>query len=876
MQKRLDGVISVISRGVPVLTVNARLSRYLQSEFDVRMKASGLSSWMTPLILPLNAWLSALWEEHMPDEPLLNGARAQALWERIVSDDKELPEAGLYSSGAAGMAFEAYRLIKEYGVKLPEEIYLTNEAKALKRWIKAYEHEVKRLGFADRFSLPQKIAVLIKARRIPVPKEVALAGFDELTPSVASIIASLKGSGVKASFWPEGEGAKGKVSVRAYGDEAEEVIQAARWVRGLPEGSKAGIIVPELNRYREIIKREFSAELDPASVLPSSGKKAIFNISLGSSLYDEPLVRSALEILSIGGGREDIDKLASAFRPPFFLNERDYFTFSRLDLELREDNCLRISLYEIKKRAGFGADLNKRLELWLKGLKESGKKALPGFWAHNLSKFLKDLGWLSPVKLNSAEFQALKAWNSLLEGFAALDDILGKISRSEAVSRLRGMARDAMHQPETPECRVQVLGLLESAGLFFDYIWLLGCHEFAVPAQPSPNPFIPIFLQKEYRLPRSSHDRELWFAKEALARIMASAPHIEVSFPMRADEKELKASPLFKGCEATSPNVKETSRLKDAVHAEFSLEEIEEGDRIPVTPEEKKSIRGGTSIIKNQSICPFKAFATHRLNAGGIAVPELGLSYAKRGTILHTAMKLFWEKAEGSKKLREMIGAGEMDGYIKGIAGKALKGIDLYPLSEEFIAIERERLEALIKDWVALELERGPFRVKVTELEKKIDAGGLIITGRIDRVDEDESGREIVIDYKTGDVKADWLSERPEEPQLFIYSVTGKYDAISFARVAPGECRFVGVSRSDLLPGVKGVEGNEDKFKGMEWERLMDFWRSVIEGLGRDFIEGVCAIDPAQTKNQPPCGRCGLTTLCRIDEIESGSDGDEN
>lgn len=876
MQKRLDEISSAISRGVPVLTVNARLSRSLLSEYDSRMQASGLKAWPTPLILPFSSWLSALFEEHIPDEPLLGPARAQALWEKIVSEDKDLPEAGLYNSGAADTAFEAYRLIKEYGVRLPEDIYLTGEARALKRWAKAYEGEIKRLGFVDRLALPQRLAVLIKAKRLPVPEEAVIAGFDEFTPAASAVIEALEQNGVKVSFWPGGGGGtKGAVTVRAYGDEVEEVVQAARWIRTLPQGARIGIIAPELNRYRDIINREFAAELDPASVLLSSDKRAVFNISLGAPLSEEPLVSSALAILFVNGGREDVDKLASVFMSPYLLDERDRLAFSRLDAELRRENRLKSSLNDIRKKAGFGADLTGRLGLWVKGLSGTGKKALPSYWAHNLSGLLKNIGWLSPIRLNSVEFQALKAWNSLLEEFAGLDDIIGSIPRAEAVSRIFSIAGKIMHQAETPGSRVQVLGLLESAGLFFDHVWLLGCHEFALPSQPSPNPFIPVFIQREYNLPRSSHERELRFSKSTVDRILSSAPLVEVSFPLRADDKELKASPLFKGCEVSSPKIDSTSRLKDDIHSRFSLEKLEEGERIPVGPEEKKSIRGGTNIIKDQSICPFKAFATHRLKAASIEVPELGLPYSKRGTILHNALRLFWEKAEGSERLKKMIEAGELDGYIKETADKALKGIDLFPLSERFMAIERERCESVIRDWVALELKRGPFKVKTMELETKIDAGGLVITGRLDRVDEDGSGREIVIDYKSGDVKADWLSERPREPQLFIYSLTGRYDAISFARIAPGECRFIGISsRAELLPGIKGVEGNEDKFNGMEWERLMEFWKGVIERLGRDFLEGVCSIDPIDAKDQPPCLRCGLTTLCRIGGMED--DGDES
>ena len=65
-----------------------------------------------------------------------------------------------------------------------------------------------------------------------------------------------------------------RLTVRRYTDMTEEVVQAARWCRksiGTHSGTTIGFIVPELERYREVIRREFSAELAPASLPPPEG-----------------------------------------------------------------------------------------------------------------------------------------------------------------------------------------------------------------------------------------------------------------------------------------------------------------------------------------------------------------------------------------------------------------------------------------------------------------------------------------------------------------------------------------------------------------------------------------------------------------------------
>lgn len=893
---KTDEIIGYLKRGLPVLTVNARLSRCIRGEYDSHMQKTGVSLWQSPLIIPLSSWFEYLWNESWMEAPLLDPVRSKALWEKIVSEDKDLSEDILLLSGAASTSYEAYSTLKEYNLSLPkDEVYLTEEAKALRRWVRLYEEEVKRLGFVESLTLKERLAKLIEDGRIKIPDAVVLAGFDELTPANARFLGLLKNRGADIIFWPYGPGENtgdipdlnGRVNIRRYADEVEEVIQAARWARMMVRpGVKIGFIVPELSRYREIIKREFAAELDPASISPQGDRRDVFNISLGSPLSEEPLVRSALDILSLTEGKEDIAKVSPILLSPYFAGE-DYITLSRLDAWIKKRNILTVSLNEIRegvKRSGDSRVLKEKLEVWITHLRGTGKKELPGFWAHNFSLLLKGLGWPS-VKLSSGEYQALKAWNNLLEGFASLDEITGRIKRAEAVGKIASMARGAIHQRETEDSPIQVLGLLESAGMYFDHVWLMGCHEYALPAEPSPNPFIPLFLQKAHNIPHSSHGRELSFAKTALKRVFNSAPSFEVSFPLAADKRELQLSPLFKGLGKVMDGlrVEESSRLKDSIHSIRSLEDMPEDGNLPVGEDELKRLSGGTLIIKNQSLCPFKAFATHRLYAAAVATPELGLNESERGRLLHTALRFFWEKVEDSKRLREIMEKGELEGYIAGLTEKVFKEVDVAPLSSRFIEIERQRLTELFRQWAQVESKRGGFRVKVVEMEKTITIKGLAVSGRVDRVDITEEGHEVIIDYKSGEAdRYDWLTSRPKDPQLIIYSLSEDYEAISFARVAPGECRFVGISRSDsVLPGVKSFDADSNfkkKAGAGDWAGLKDFWRSALENLTEEFLSGVAAVDPnGDLKGQDsPCRHCELTVLCRVTGLGYRSEEDDN
>ncbi|MCC6502539.1 MAG: PD-(D/E)XK nuclease family protein [Deltaproteobacteria bacterium] len=877
--KAFEKLASAISRGAFVLTVNARLTRHITSEYDNSMRRSGKTAWPTASVMPFSSWVAGFREEYS-NVPALTGLRARALWERIVSSDPLVSEAWP-SSGVGRASFEAYRLMSEYSISLPEdEIYLTEESKALKRWAGAYEAELKRLGFTGEAQVNEEAKRLIE-RGALIPGEVILAGFDELSPAASSIAAALERQGSLVSRWPDPLDLppQAEAALVECEDELEEVVRAARWVRSVYRpGMKIGVIVPDLDRYRRSIIREFTAELSPAAVLPGASVTSSFNVSLGAPLAEEPLVGSALAIISIGASKTHLSELMSALSSPFFAGD-EIKEIAKVDLRLREQNRTEASLAEFKALLG-GQGPSKRLGEWLDWMKGAGKKQAPGAWAKAFTDLLGRVGWLKGRELSSREYQGLAAWNKALEGFSCLDDVLGKISRGEAASRLISIARETIHQVETPDSDIQVLGLLEATGLWFDHIRVIGCHECALPAEPSTNPFLPPGLQALRRVPHSTGEIELEFARIVSKRLLSSAPSVIVSWPRSSDGRELNVSPLFRGCVKAIEGEMPSSRLLDMDPA--PLEDGLPDGPVPVSEPEKAALRGGTSILKNQSICPFRAFALHRLYAKALPSTELGLKPEARGTLLHEAMRLFWEEVRSSSALKEMKESGGLKAYVDGIATKALEGAQLPPpLSTRFVELERQRLSALLLEWVEIECARGVgFHVKTTELEKTLEIGGLVVKGKADRIDELDGGGEAVIDYKTGNpARRDWLTRRPMEPQLLVYSVDGRFDAVSFARVSTGGCKFLGITRHErTLPGIKQYD--DDKFKveaeGLDWDSLMLFWKETLETLAKDFLAGVCEVDPNNLPGDDrACRYCELGPLCRVSELGRRGGADE-
>lgn len=151
------------------------------------------------------------------------------------------------------------------------------------------------------------------------------------------------------------------------------------------------------------------------------------------------------------------------------------------------------------------------------------------------------------------------------------------------------------------------------------------------------------------------------------------------------------------------------------------------------------------------------------------------------------------------------------------------------------------------------------------EAERIIAIGGLQIKTRADRVDALSDGREIILDYKTGQLKSrGWEGERPDEPQLPLYCATSDRPVAgaAFAVIRVGELRFRGLTTQDVsLPAFTKMTIDPP----IPLDRQLLEWRHVLEHLAEAFRAGKARVDP----KPGACDNCGLRALCRIREVEN-------
>jgi len=287
-------------------------------------------------------------------------------------------------------------------------------------------------------------------------------------------------------------------------------------------------------------------------------------------------------------------------------------------------------------------------------------------------------------------------------------------------------------------------------------------------------------------------------------------------------------------------------------------------------------IRGGTAIIRNQSACPFRAFAAHRLGIAELGETVPGIEPTTKGSLIHHALEFIWTQLKTRQALEE-VGDGRAE-LIDAAISHAWNENRSRP---DFViqAVEKKRMHKVLNDWLNIELVRPDFEVVETEAEYDLQLPrhadrqfGLHI--KADRLDHDTTGRRILIDYKTGAKQpvSKWMGERMEDPQLPLYAMAanvGCEGAVTFASLRSGdEMGFNGLAADDIgIAGVAACDGKRGKPD--DWEQLLDDWGSHVDALAQEFVEGRSDVSP---RDEKACAYCGFEALCRV--AETGFDAD--
>jgi ATP-dependent helicase/nuclease subunit B len=875
-----------LAAGVTVVTPNRRLALALAREVGDRQVASGRGVWEAPDILPFGAFVERLWSDAAFSErgaalpALLSAPQEQTLWETILLESP-LAKDLLSTRAAAAQCRDAWQLLHSWALRRKlEGAALYEDARAFVAWLARYEKATRGRNCTDNARLPDVIRPLLAKSAVRLPASVVAFGFDLVTPQQAAFLDALAAAGVPVAT--SGPARLGSNQARlAFASARDEIAACARWARARLESgaTRIGIVVPDLARSRSAVARALAGVLVPERTLAGSPRVALpFEISLGLPLDQQPVVRDALLLLRLAGLELEIEPVSRLVRSPFIAGSRsEQSARACADVDVRRHATAVLTLTSLRRLLDATHRAVPVLKARLSRLAAFqrdvalGSRA-PSAWAHAFTNALEIAGFPGERALDSAEYQAVAKWHELLGELATLDRVAAKLSYRGACEWLEANAKATLFQPEGTQAPVQVLGVLESAGLEFDHLWVMGLTDEAWPMPERAQSLVPLRLQRGAGVPQSDANLSLEFDRQLTQGWLGAAGEVIVSHARAESDRELFMSPLIASVPESAVEdlaLPSYDTLAEAIRRSVRLERIEDRYAPPI---EQSAQPAGTSLFRDQSACPFRAFARHRLGARELEGPAPGLDARDRGNLVHAALHHVWREL-GDKAQLDALRPPEREALLAAAADAAIAELrERRPdaMGGRFGAIERARLVSHVRSWLALEARRGDFTVVANETKTALVFGGIAVQARLDRMDRLPSGGHVVIDYKTGDAKvSEWLGHRPDEPQLPMYALGSgeKVDAVVFARVKAGDFRFSGLARQDgLLPNVSTVEKSRatKEFRYRDWDDLLAKWRIEIEQIAAAYSAGDANVDP---KGGPKtCERCDQQTFCRVAE----------
>lgn len=883
-----EQLFNAARNGVLILTVNDRLSRYLHQQYDDTQRRLGAEAWSRPDLLGFSAWLVKCQRQFLSNLTFLNSAQLLNVWEDIVEQDMRSSGVELLNvPQTANRARQAYQLLCNYNADFREDEAASDHL-AFLRWREKWQKLSQSNAWQDQVLLPVILARYFAENKEQCPQQIVLAGFDEVTPDIQAFVATVEHCGCHVEYWQPQPFQEVSRHEYAAQDPVSEVKQCARWARSILENdstARIGVVAPQLEAYQGIIERTFVAELEPSLVMSAGEGVRTFNLSLGKSLNFEEIISAALRLLRIERQLEQAELSWLLHTPYLSGGVTEVFSRAKLDREILN---LRRPVWPVLRLAKVVQKLNEKSTFATPELLEvfdtigSGarvtRKQQPGAWAETFSLLLRQLGWPGSRGLSSREFQAVKSFKDVLAEFASLDSVSGALTRSEAVRLLSRLVSAKSFQPEGKGAPVQILGVLESAGLQFDHLWVLGLHDRALPSAPNPNPFIPLAVQRRCKMKRSDAERERSFAEQVVKRLFAAAPDIVLSSPSHDDGTPQRQSPFVP---KDLPKHRPIDQSQDPSHlisnACSSHERLVDTQGPPLPP--RRAFSGGTGILKDQALCPFRAFAHYRLRAQQADTSDIGIDNMSRGTLAHSVLEVFWEETASHSNLIKLSSdqLAERIARAVDVALDRFERDNRYDLPPKQRDIEATRLRRLTESWLAMEKDRKAFTVQAAEKKQQISIGDLVIRTQIDRIDTLDDGRCAIIDYKTGlPDPSQWLDVRITEPQLPLYCLAmpkEQVGAVMFGVVRGKEKErgFKGLAR-DVEEWPKAKSKKIDQLlEAQGWQNLdqvLEHWQKTLDGLGDAFARGDARIDPVD--QEKACKYCDLNRLCRISEKHAG------
>lgn len=493
--------------------------------------------------------------------------------------------------------------------------------------------------------------------------------------------------------------------------------------------------------------------------------------------------------------------------------------------------------------------------------------------------------------------------------------------------------RTRFQVPAEDEAGVQVLGIMEGIGRPWDEVYLGGLCDGKFPPRLPQNIFLPDSALEKFNIRPFDHAR--LDAMHHFYRLLMSADRVTLTHPESEEGRPVVPSPFIEEMapllEAGLANrsAAAASQIQFSLRAEDSMSVPDLAKAVGLLLHCKRSsdpelarlldspdlsvlkqaasfvpqtgtaaapqVKGSYKITELDLYlsCPYAYYASHVLQLAPVEEITEDISAAERGDKVHGILKEFYVKWHGpitaenraeAKRLLLELAERAFAGSAPTFRNMREKEMSVRRMAERF-------LDAEVAFWKQ-GMRPAFLEANLTPYPIELDNGTVIeLHGTVDRIDVDDNGNFIIVDYKTGRYPEPKTGPEQEIFQLPVYAVMARGRLNTERGQTPLLQKPIGLAYYDLMGKVspsardvvlfnKDVRNDHPSAKPRTSPRLSEDFEAVLSASmekAKKAVEGIIAgVFPASPYDDNRCGSCPYTDICsRMSQTEQLSNGQQ-